>query len=98
MFAASSAVVLLTFVATVVAGPRPEQAPAAVPGDRLVEVATGSRLQVLTLAGRGPGGRTPVVVLHGGPGVPDLAANARVFAPLTDGGFDVYLYAQLRWY
>ena len=32
---------------------------------------------------------------HGGPGIPDLAANTRAFAPLTELGADVFLYAQL---
>lgn len=36
-----------------------------------------------------------IIVLHGGLGVPDLAANAAVFGPLTATGTDVYLYAHL---
>jgi proline iminopeptidase len=35
------------------------------------------------------------MVLHGGPGVPDLAANQRAFEPFTEFGADVYLYTQL---
>jgi proline iminopeptidase len=36
-----------------------------------------------------------VVVLHGGPGIPDLAGDAAFFGPLTALGFDVHLYEQL---
>jgi proline iminopeptidase len=35
------------------------------------------------------------VVVHGGPGVPDLSANAASLAPLTELGADVYLYSQV---
>lgn len=66
-----------------------------VPGQYLVRVATGSRLAVVRLPGRGRPRRPPVIVLHGGPGLPDLAGNTRVFAALADQGADVYLYAQL---
>jgi pimeloyl-ACP methyl ester carboxylesterase len=38
---------------------------------------------------------SPVVVLHGGPGVPDVAGDAAFFGQLTADGFDVYVYEQL---
>lgn len=37
----------------------------------------------------------PVVVIHGGPGVPDLARDLNALRPLTADGHDVYAYAQL---
>jgi len=37
----------------------------------------------------------PVVVLHGGPGVPDLAGMLTALRPLALAGHDVYAYAQL---
>lgn len=96
VFAATAMPLLVAFVVTTVippAGVAPARAP--LPGERQVSVATGSRLTVVRLPARAPVRRTPVVVLHGGPGVPDLASNARAFAPLTGLGADVYLYAQL---
>jgi proline iminopeptidase len=36
----------------------------------------------------------PVVIVHGGPGVPDLAGDLRALKPLTADGHDVYAYAQ----
>lgn len=39
--------------------------------------------------------RTPVVVLHGGPGVPDLAGDLESLRGLAAQGHDVYAYAQL---
>ncbi|MFF0770410.1 alpha/beta fold hydrolase [Nonomuraea wenchangensis] len=75
--------------------PRPQAPPAAVPGAFSVQLATGSRLTVVKLAARAATRRTPVIVVHGGPGVPELEENARSFASLTGQGFDVYLYEQL---
>lgn len=37
----------------------------------------------------------PVVVVHGGPGVPDLAGHLTALAGLAQDGHDVYAYAQL---
>lgn len=37
----------------------------------------------------------PVVVIHGGPGVPDLAGALNALQPLTADGHDVYAYAQV---
>lgn len=37
----------------------------------------------------------PVVVLHGGPGIPELAADPAALRGLTADGHDVYAYAQL---
>ncbi|MEU6731326.1 alpha/beta fold hydrolase [Nonomuraea wenchangensis] len=75
--------------------PRPQAPPVAVPGAFSVQLATGSRLTVVKLAARAAPRRTPVIVVHGGPGVPELEENARSFASLTGQGFDVYLYEQL---
>ncbi|WP_328821057.1 alpha/beta fold hydrolase [Nocardia sp. CY41] len=73
-------------------GPRPEtELPN---GYNIVTLPTGAKLAVLKLAAR-HSTRTPIMILHGGPGVPDLAANRRVFEPLTQYGADIYLYAQV---
>ncbi|MEU7696127.1 alpha/beta fold hydrolase [Microbispora hainanensis] len=66
-----------------------------VPGASHVRVSTGSTLTVIKLPARGAASRPPVIVVHGGPGVPELRDNATAFAFLTGQGFDVYLYAQI---
>lgn len=73
--------------------PRPPLPP--VPGLSFWDLDTGSRLAYVRLAGAAPRRPTPVVVLHGGPGVPDMAGDTASFAPLTALGFDVYVYDQL---
>jgi len=45
-------------------------------------------------AADGAPGATPVVVLHGGPGVPDTAGPLRVLGPLAEAGHDVWAYDQ----
>lgn len=56
---------------------------------------TGSRLAYIHLPATTPVRPVPVVVLHGGPAIPDTAANVAAFGPLTRIGFDVYFYDQL---
>lgn len=58
-------------------------------------LATGSRLAVVRLPARNAARLPPIIVLHGGPGIPDLAGSARSYSRLTGLGADVYLYAQL---
>lgn len=95
MFASSSVLLLAAFAGTALPAPAVPGRWLAVPGQYQVELATGSRLVVVRLPALGRSRRPPVIVLHGGPGIPDLAANVRTFAPLRTHGADVYLYAQL---
>lgn len=94
MFLVGAAVLVAAFCVTALVPP-PVSAPPPDPTVRLVSVATGSRLAVTELHRRGPRAGAPIVVLHGGPGVPDLRANVAALSPLTERGFDVYLYAQV---
>lgn len=95
MFTASSVLLVAAFAGTALVPAAAPEPVSSVPGQYLVQVATGSRLAVVRLPGRGQPRRPPVIVLHGGPGLPDLAGNARIFTALADQGADVYLYAQL---
>lgn len=96
--AAVAAAVILTAVSGVaVAVPRPgdgRSAPA-VAGQAFWQLDTGSRIRHVHLAARGSRRPHPVVFLHGGPGVPDMAGDAAYLRPLSDDGFDVYIYDQL---
>ena len=73
----------------------PRVPPAPVAGQRFWDLPTGSRIAYVRLAARGHARATPVIVLHGGPGVPDLRGDARYFGRLTRDGFDVYLYDEV---
>ncbi|GII76595.1 hypothetical protein Sru01_15770 [Sphaerisporangium rufum] len=89
-----TAVPLLALFAWTALVPPPVPPPAAFPGARLVRVATGSTLEVVRVPARAAGGGPPVVVVHGGPGVPDLAQLGRTYGRLAERGRDVYLYAE----
>ncbi len=96
LFASSAGLLLTVFaVTTLVPATAPAPPRPTLPGEQQVALPTGSRLVVTRLPGRPPVTRPPIVVLHGGPGFPDLQANAAVLEPLTELGADVYLYAQL---
>lgn len=96
LFFASAGLVLVLFTLTALIPPAViTSPPQALPGEQQIDLVTGSRLSVHRVVGRGPIRHAPIVVLHGGPGIPDLEANTAVFAPLADTGADVYLYAQV---
>lgn len=40
-------------------------------------------------------GRDPIVFLHGGPGIADLAGDTRFFGQFSEDGHDVYVYDQV---
>lgn len=94
-----AAVALLTLViGLLVPLGDPRQAAATPPGARTWTTADGTRLAYGVVhadphAGRG--GLPPVVVLHGGPGVPDLAGMLDALRPLAGAGHDVYAYDQV---
>ena len=67
----------------------------AVSGLRYWSLATGSRLAYARIPGAEPRRSTPVVVLHGGPGVPDMAGDVAYFGRLSALHYDVYVYDQL---
>jgi proline iminopeptidase len=75
--------------------PAPGEVPGAPPGTRWVNLPTGSRLAYQELAGTGSRQATPVIFLHGGPGIADIRGDAPYLRRLADAGWDVYLYDQL---
>jgi proline iminopeptidase len=68
-----------------------------VEGQRFWELPTGSRIAYVGLPAEGDARSpsTPVLFLHGGPGVPDMRGDARYFGRLAQDGFDVYVYDQV---
>jgi proline iminopeptidase len=84
------------FVATMlvpVGDPRLQPAPVA--GQRWWQLPTGSRIAYVHLPAQGARRPTPVVFLHGGPGVADMAGDAAYFGQLARDGFDVWVYDQV---
>lgn len=73
----------------------PRSPPAAVEGQRFWELSTGSRIAYVRVAAEGETRETPVIFLHGGPGVPDMRGDSEYFGRLARDGFDVYVYDQV---
>lgn len=92
LVAALAVALLALALLTPLTDPRPD----AGPDPAFWTLPTGSRLAHVDLPAVGTARPTPVVVLHGGPGVPDLVGDAAFFGPLLTGlGHDVHLYEQL---
>ncbi|MEU4223211.1 alpha/beta hydrolase [Nonomuraea sp. NPDC026600] len=66
-----------------------------VAGQREWRLATGSELAYVRLAPKRVTRPEPVVFLHGGPGLADLAGDSAFFAGLAADGYTVYVYDQL---
>jgi proline iminopeptidase len=73
----------------------PRLPPAPVVGQRFWELPTGSRVAYVRMAAEGEARETPVIFLHGGPGVPDMKGDSEYFGRLTQDGFDVYVYDEV---
>jgi proline iminopeptidase len=73
----------------------PRLPPASVQGQTFWELPTGSRIAYVQVPAAGNVRPTPVIVLHGGPGVPDMKGDAEFFGRLARDGFDVYVYDQV---
>jgi proline iminopeptidase len=88
--------VVLTFGATALVplSDRPLP-PAPVPGQQVWHLDTGSDIAYVQVPAIGARRPTPVIFLHGGPGVPDMQGDAAYFGQLTQDGFDVYVYDQV---
>jgi proline iminopeptidase len=86
--------VALFSAAFVLPGSGPPPRPAPVAGQNYWQLPTGSRIGYVHLPAHGTPRPTPVVVLHGGPGIADMAGAAAYFGKLTRDGFDVYVYDQ----
>ncbi|MEX0273090.1 MAG: alpha/beta hydrolase [Flavobacteriaceae bacterium] len=59
------------------------------------QLSTGSRIAYTHLTSCDDMGAYPVIYLHGGPGGYVYSENIKVLKPLTELGFDVYLYDQI---
>jgi proline iminopeptidase len=68
--------------------------PAPPPGIRWVDLPTGSRLAYQELPAIGDREEPPVIFLHGGPGVADMAGDLPYLRRLADAGWQTYVYDQ----
>jgi proline iminopeptidase len=73
----------------------PVTEPAAPRGTRWITLPTGSRIAFMKLSAIDDRDATPVIFLHGGPGVADMSGDATYLGRLAADGHDVYLYDQL---
>ena len=72
----------------------PGHDPAPVAGQRFWQLPAGARIAYVRVPAHGAPRPAPVVFVHGGPGVADMAGDAAFFGRLADDGFDVYVYDQ----
>jgi proline iminopeptidase len=73
----------------------PGAAPGTLPGTRWAVERGGARLAYRELPGAGHRHRVPVIFLHGGPGVADMAGDGTYLRRLAAAGWDTYIYDQL---
>jgi proline iminopeptidase len=69
--------------------------PTPVRGQAFWELPTGSRIAYVKVPAVGARKPDPIVFLHGGPGVADMAGDAAYFGQLARDGFDVWVYDQV---
>jgi proline iminopeptidase len=93
LFCAGTALIVGAFaLTTLVPLEDPRLPPAPVEGQRFWELSTGSRIAYARVPAESDARKTPVVFLHGGPGVPDMRGDSEYFGKLSGSGFDVYVY------
>lgn len=64
-------------------------------GTEYWELPTGSRLAYVHFPAVGEAQATPIVILHGGPGLPFDGASVDYYGQLAQDGFEVYVYDQI---
>lgn len=64
-------------------------------GTKYWELSTGSRIAYTKIPGKEPKKPYPIVYLHGGPGGPIYDGNIKILSPLSEKGYDIYLYDQI---
>lgn len=75
--------------------PASDSASASADGVRYWRLSTGSSIAYVHIEAKEDKQRPPVVFVHGGPGTPDMAGDARFFGRLSADGYDVYVYDQV---
>ena len=59
------------------------------------DLPTGSRIAYTLVSAKGSKKSAPILYLHGGPGGPISDGNIQTLSPLSEDGYDVYLYDQI---
>lgn len=94
VWSVEAAIAILVAIALLVPLHDPVVPAAAVPDQRFWDLPTGSRIAYVKIPAVGVPKPTPIIFVHGGPGVPMMAEDARFFGRLSQYGYDVYLYDQ----
>lgn len=89
------AVILASTLAVFGPSAGPSGSPEPVSGQELWDLPTGSRLAYVKVPAAGTPKPTPIVYLHGGPGVPETVESVEYFGRLAQDGYDVYVYEQV---
>lgn len=92
---AASLVALVATLALLVPLHDPSHAPTAVRGQQFWDLPTGSRIAYVKISAVGTPKPTPIIFVHGGPGVAMMAVDAKFFGQLARDGYDVYVYDQI---
>jgi proline iminopeptidase len=96
LFCAGAVTVVGAFAATALRPlDDPRLPPASVKGQQFWQLPTGSTIAYVRVAAEDRIRPTPLIFLHGGPGVPDMASDSGYFGPLAQDGFAVYVYDQV---
>lgn len=95
LFCVGAAVVVAFALAVLNPMDDPRLPPEPVAGQQFWRLSTGSTIAYVRVPAESDARETPVVFLHGGPGVPDMAGDSRYFGRLAEEGYDVYVYDEL---
>jgi proline iminopeptidase len=72
-----------------------QKEPAVEINQRYWNLQSGSKIAYVHLSSGSKSSLPPIIFLHGGPGVPDMAGDASYFGQLTHEGYDVYVYDEI---
>lgn len=72
-----------------------QKKPLAVKGQQYWNLPSGSKIAYVHMPGEGNSPLPPVIFLHGGPAVSDMAGDSSYFGQLAREGYDVYVYDEV---
>ncbi len=95
IYAAGSLMMVILITGFLLPYHAPHEASIVVKGQQRWDLPSGSKIAYVHLSSDKASSRPPIIFLHGGPGVADMAGDSRYFGQLTSEGFDVYVYDEV---